>query len=60
MSKYYVMLKKGYIRKNIDLSEEDVKKLTILGITTKNLGFKLFVQNLLHELAEKQTKTKKP
>lgn len=52
------MVKKGLKRKNIDLPEEDIKALTILGLTTMDLGFKLYVQHVLHELAEEQKKKK--
>lgn len=48
------MAKENLKRKNIDLSEEDIKTIAMWGIESKNLGFKLFVQGMLHEMAEKR------
>lgn len=53
------MAKENLKRKNIDLSEEDIKTIAMWGLESKNLGFKLFVQSMLHELAEKQRAKKK-
>lgn len=47
------MAKKTTVVKNIELSIEDVQVLTIHALKTKNLVFKLFVQNLLSDLAKK-------
>lgn len=50
--------KEGYVMRSIEMSKDDIRDLSILALTEKNMNFKSYIQYILHDLAEKQRSKK--